>query len=75
MTIKNIIHRAQWVRVYHLGGLHIMDLMTGIFYTHTEFFFPFKGAGFYCFDLVYYAYERKIINRKRCYDNVNQVLF
>ncbi len=40
------------------------EIETGFYYIETDFFFPFKGAGWYDADSVYYAYERKLIKRK-----------
>ena len=51
------------------------DNEAGFYYINTDNFFLFKGAGWYDADLVYYAYERKLIKRKIYYYNINQVLF
>ncbi len=34
------------------------------YYIETDNFFPFKGAGWYDADLVFYAYECKLIRKK-----------
>jgi glyoxylase I family protein len=40
------------------------DIEAGFYYIETDNFFPFKGAGWYDADLVYYAYECKLIKKK-----------
>ena len=40
------------------------DIEAGFYYVDTDNFFPFKGAGWYDADLVYYAYECKLIKKK-----------
>jgi hypothetical protein len=40
------------------------DIEAGFYYVNTDNFFPFKGAGWYDADLVYYAYECKLIKKK-----------
>ena len=39
------------------------DIEAGFYYINTDNFFPFKGAGWYDADLVYYAYKCKIIKK------------
>ncbi len=40
------------------------DIEAGFYYIDTEFFFPFKGAGWYDADLVFYAYECKLSKKE-----------
>ena len=40
------------------------EIEAGFYYIETDNFFPFKGAGWYDADLVYYAYECKLIKKK-----------
>ncbi len=40
------------------------DIKAGYYYIDTDHFFPCKGAGWYDADLVYYAYECKLIEQK-----------
>ena len=40
------------------------DIKAGYYYIDTDNFFPFKGAGWYDADLVYYAIECKLIEKK-----------
>jgi hypothetical protein len=40
------------------------EIETGFYYINTNNFFPFKGAGWYDADLVYYGCECKIITNK-----------
>ena len=40
------------------------DIEAGFYYVDTDNFFPFKGAGWYDADLVYYAHECKLIKKK-----------
>ena len=40
------------------------EIEAGFYYVDTDNFFPFKGAGWYDADLVYYAYECKLIKNK-----------
>ena len=40
------------------------EIETGFYYINTNNFFPFKGAGWYDADLVYYACECKLISKK-----------
>ena len=42
---------------------------------NTNNFFPFKGAGWYDADLVLYACECKINEKKIYYYNINQAIF
>jgi hypothetical protein len=51
------------------------DIEAGFYFIDTDNFFPFKGTGWYDADLVYYAYECKLIKRKIHYYNINQLLF
>ncbi len=37
------------------------NIEAGFYYINTDNFFPFKGAGWYDADLVFYAYKCKII--------------
>ncbi len=37
------------------------EIEAGLDYIDTDYFFPFKGAGWYDADLVYCAYECKLI--------------
>ncbi len=40
------------------------EIEAGFYYIETDNFFPFKGAGWYDADLVYYAHECKLIKNK-----------
>ena len=40
------------------------NIEAGFYYINTDNFFPFKGAGWYDADLVYYAYQCKLIKKK-----------
>jgi hypothetical protein len=40
------------------------DIETVFYYINTDNFFSFKGADWYDADLVYYAYECKIVKKK-----------
>jgi hypothetical protein len=40
------------------------EIEAGYYYINTDHFFPFKGAGWYDADLVYYAFQCKLIKKK-----------
>jgi hypothetical protein len=40
------------------------EIEAGYYYINTDNFFPFKGAGWYDADLVYYAFQCKLIKKK-----------
>ena len=40
------------------------NIEAGFYYINTNNFFPFKGAGWYDADLVYYAYTCKLIKKR-----------
>ena len=51
------------------------DIEAGFYYINTDNFFPFKGAGWYDADLVYYAYKCKIIKKSNILNNIKLAPF
>ena len=40
------------------------EIEAGYYYINTDHFFPYKGAGWFDADLVYYAFQCKLIKKK-----------